>query len=90
MLWLPVLLFAEARWRRFRYDARRWSTVFPLGMYSVSSFAVGALAHVSPITTFARVWVWIGTASWAVVFAATIPRVVELVRGREPPSAEAP
>jgi tellurite resistance protein TehA-like permease len=90
MMWLLVLLFAEARWRRFRYDARRWSTVFPLGMYCVSSFAVGALAHVSPITSFARVWIWIGFASWAVVFAATIPRVVELVRGHERSGAEAP
>jgi tellurite resistance protein TehA-like permease len=90
MMWLLVLLFAEARWRRFHYDARRWSTVFPLGMYSVCSFAVGALAHLSPITSFARVWLWIGFASWAVVFAATIPRVVELVRGHEPRSTEAP
>ncbi len=90
MLWLVVLLFAEARWRRFRYDARRWSTAFPLGMYSVCSFAVGTLAHVSPITTFARVWVWIGFASWAVILAATVPRAIELVRGHEPPSAEAP
>src|SRR5262249_50873655 len=28
MLWLVVLLFAEARWPRPGYDLRRWSTVF--------------------------------------------------------------
>lgn len=55
MLWLLVLLGAEARWPRLRYDARRWSTVFPLGMYAASSFAVGAVAHDGAITSFARV-----------------------------------
>jgi hypothetical protein len=82
MLWLLVLLFAEARWPRRRYDARRWSTVFPLGMYAACSFAVGAVAHAGAITSFARVWVWIGLASWAIVFAATIGRAVEAVRGQ--------
>jgi tellurite resistance protein TehA-like permease len=87
MLWLLVLLFAEARWPRFRYDARRWSTVFPLGMYAASSFAVGVVAHAGAITTFARVWVRIGLASWAIVFVATIGRAVDVVRGQGPPDA---
>jgi tellurite resistance protein TehA-like permease len=90
MLWLLVLLFAEARWPRFRYDARRWSTVFPLGMYAASSFAVGVVAHAGAITSFARVWVWIGLASWAIVFVATIGRAVEVVRGQGPPDAGTP
>jgi hypothetical protein len=34
MLWLVVLLLADVRWPRLEYDARRWSTVFPLGMYA--------------------------------------------------------
>ncbi len=64
MLWLLALLFAEVRWPRLRYDAHRWSTVFPLGMYAACSFAVGAVAHAGAITTFARVWVWVGTVAW--------------------------
>ena len=87
MLWLVVLLFAEARWPRFGYDAGRWSTVFPLGMYAASSFAVGVLAHAGAITSFARVWVWIALASWAIVFVATIGRAVEVVRGHGAPDA---
>ncbi len=82
MLWLLVLLFAEARWPRPGYDARRWSTVFPLGMYAASSFVVGAVAHAGAITTFARVWVWIALASWAIVFAVMSRRAVAVVRGR--------
>lgn len=85
MLWLAVLLVAEARWPRLRYDAPRWSTVFPLGMYAVCSFAVGMVAHVDAITTFAQVWVWIAVASWAIVFVATIGRAVEIVGGQGSP-----
>jgi tellurite resistance protein TehA-like permease len=76
MLWLLVLLSVEARWPRLRYDTRRWATVFPLGMYAASSFAVGAVAHASAITSFARVWVWIALASWASVFAGMIGRAI--------------
>jgi hypothetical protein len=42
--WLPVLLAAELLRPRLRYDVRRWSTVFPVGMYAACSFAVGAAA----------------------------------------------
>ena len=84
MLWLVVLVFAEVRWPRLALGAPRWSTVFPLGMYAASSFAVGAIAHADAITSFARVSVWIAFAAWAVVFAATVGRGVEVVRGQGP------
>jgi tellurite resistance protein TehA-like permease len=74
MLWLPVLLLAELLHPRLRYDVRRWSTVFPLGMYAACSFVVGAAAHVGAITSFARVWIWIALVVWAVVFVAMIRR----------------
>jgi hypothetical protein len=56
-------------------------------MYAASSFGVGVVAHEAAITSFARVWVWIGLASWALVFGATIQRAVQTVRGQEPPEA---
>jgi tellurite resistance protein TehA-like permease len=83
MLWLLVLLFCEARWPRPTLGPARWSTVFPLGMYAACSFAVAAVAHASAITSFARVWVWIGLAAWAIVLAATIGRGFKVVRGPE-------
>jgi tellurite resistance protein TehA-like permease len=85
MLWLLVLLLAEARWPRLSIGPARWSTVFPLGMFAASSFAVGVTAHAGALTSFARVWVWIAFASWVIVFAATIGRAVEVVRGQKPP-----
>ena len=80
MLWLPVLLVAELVWPRFEYDVRRWSTVFPFGMYAACSFVVGAAAHAGGITSFAQVWIWIALVVWAVVLAAMIHRGIRAVR----------
>ena len=64
MAWLPVLIGAEVGRRRPSYDVRRWATVFPLGMYSVMSFSVGAIAGVAWIVDFARAWAWLALAAW--------------------------
>lgn len=90
MLWLLVLLFAEARWPRPSVGPPRWSTVFPLGMYAACSFAVGAVAHAGAITSFARVWGWIALAAWVIVFVAMIGRAVKVVRGPGVPVAVTP
>jgi tellurite resistance protein TehA-like permease len=79
MLWLPVLLAAELLHPRLSYDVRRWSTVFPFGMYAACSFVVGAAAHAGAITSFARVWIWVALAVWAVVFVAMIRRGIDVV-----------
>jgi tellurite resistance protein TehA-like permease len=85
MLWLLVLLFTEARRPRLSAGPARWSTVFPLGMYAAGSFAVGEAAHAGALTSFARVWVWVALAAWAIVVVATVGRAVEVVRDQEPP-----
>ena len=72
MVWLPALLAAELLRPRLRYDVRRWSTVFPVGMYAACSFVVGDVAHAAAISDFARVWVWVGVAVWVVMFAAML------------------
>jgi tellurite resistance protein TehA-like permease len=82
--WLPVLLAAEALRPRPGYDVRRWSTVFPVGMYAACSFAVGAAVHAPGITDFARVWIWAGVAVWLVVFVAMLRRGLEFARGEHP------
>ena len=80
MLWLPVLVAAELLRPRLRYDVRRWSTVFPFGMYAACSFVVGTAAHVGGISDFARVWVWVAVAVWAVVLVAMIGRGARAIR----------
>jgi len=70
--WLPVLLAAEVRRPRLRYGVRRWSTVFPVGMYAACSFVVGAVVPAGAITYFAEVWIWVAVAVWAIVAAGLV------------------
>lgn len=70
--WLAVLIVAELLAPRLRYDAQRWSTVFPIGMYAACGFATGATLHVSAITEFARVWVWVALAVWVTTLAGAV------------------
>ena len=70
LLWLPVLIVTELLNPRLGYDLRRWSTVFPVGMYATSSFVVAAAASTSVPTEFARTWVWVALALWVAVAAA--------------------
>lgn len=80
MLWLPALLIGEA-WRpRLHYNVRRWSTVFPVGMYAACSFVVGSLTGTTGISDFARVWLWVAVAVWLSVFLAMVWRGRELTR----------
>jgi tellurite resistance protein TehA-like permease len=69
-VWLPLLVVDELVSPRFRYDVRRWSTVFPLGMYAASSVAVGRAVPAPALVTFARVWIWIALAAWLAVAVA--------------------
>jgi tellurite resistance protein TehA-like permease len=70
--WLPVLVVAEALRVRRSFDERRWSTVFPLGMYAACSFVVGTIDGIGALRTFAAVWVWVAVAAWTVVAAGTL------------------
>ncbi len=81
MLCLPVLVLTEALRPRPSYDTRRWSTVFPVGMYAACSFAVGHAAQTSAVISFAQVWVWVALAVWAIVSAATLHRGWQIARG---------
>ncbi|HEX5468218.1 MAG TPA: tellurite resistance/C4-dicarboxylate transporter family protein [Gaiellaceae bacterium] len=80
-LWLPALVAGEVLAPRFAYDARRWSTVFPVGMYTASSYVVGQVEGIGGLVDFARVWIWVGFAVWLVVFAALLRRGLALWRG---------
>ena len=81
MAWLPVLVAAEILRPRLTYNVRRWSTVFPVGMYAACSFVVGSLNGITGITDFARVWVWIVFGVWLLVLTAMLRRAPALLRG---------
>jgi tellurite resistance protein TehA-like permease len=79
--WLPLLVYTEARQRRFHYDPRRWATVFPLGMYAVASHAVGAAAHVRVLRLVSQLGLWVAVAVWVTVAAGALSA---LTRARVP------
>ncbi len=87
LLWLVPLLYSEAAHPRPRYHLERWSTVFPLGMYAVCSFALGPLLHTQVPATFAKAGVWIAVAVWAAVCAGVLRRGVSFL-GRRSPAGE--
>jgi tellurite resistance protein TehA-like permease len=70
MLWLPFLVAGELRRPRLGTLGRRWSTVFPLGMYAAMSFAVAAADDLPAARTFALAWTVVAAAVWLAVAAA--------------------
>jgi tellurite resistance protein TehA-like permease len=78
IVWLPVLVAAEVIAPRLAYDVRRWSTVFPVGMYAACSFEVGTVRSIDALVDFARVWIWVALALWLVIFGAMLRRGLAL------------
>jgi tellurite resistance protein TehA-like permease len=73
-LWLPVLLAGELISPRLRYDSRRWSTVFPAGMYGVATIATGRLTGIGGLVEAGHVCVWPAFGLWAVASAGLLAR----------------
>ncbi|MFD4868205.1 hypothetical protein [Streptomyces sp. NPDC058412] len=72
LLWYVVLLTAELRHPRPRYDIRRWATVFPLGMTSVACLSVAAPAGIGWLRPLGEVLLWIAVGAWLLTFAALL------------------
>ena len=89
-VWLPALLLGELVSRRAAYDVRRWSTVFPVGMYAACSFAVAKVEAITGIEHFARVWVWVAFAVWLAVFAGMLRRIAVVLASTLAPADRAP
>ncbi|WP_328982346.1 hypothetical protein [Streptomyces mirabilis] len=70
--WYAVLVFAEARWPRLRYDMRRWATVFPMGMTAVATLSVADAAAVGWLRTPGQVLLWIAVTAWVLALAGLV------------------
>ncbi|MFK4066928.1 tellurite resistance/C4-dicarboxylate transporter family protein [Streptomyces sp. NPDC029674] len=77
LAWYLVLLVAEVRWPRPRYDVRRWATVFPMGMTAVATLSAGAAAGIGWLDAPGRVLLWIAVAVWLCVFAGMVRRAAD-------------
>lgn len=91
LLWLPLLVGGEIVRPRLHFNALRWATVFPVGMYAASTFTVGAAAGHGWMTDFAQAWVWVAYAVWLLIALGTIVRGASLLAGRAgAPAAKQP
>ncbi|MEU3408165.1 tellurite resistance/C4-dicarboxylate transporter family protein [Streptomyces sp. NPDC006670] len=70
LLWYAVLFTAEVRSPRPRYDIRRWSTVFPLGMTATACLTTAATTGPARLRPLGEVLLWIAVAAWALTSAA--------------------
>ncbi|MFE2303721.1 tellurite resistance/C4-dicarboxylate transporter family protein [Streptomyces sp. NPDC059445] len=66
-----LLAVAEVVWPRPRYDVRRWSSVFPMGMSAVATLAVSAALDVFWLKGTGQVLLWIAVAAWLLAVVGT-------------------
>lgn len=66
---IPLLVVAEIRTRRWRYEVTRWSFVFPLGMYGVASRVLGTAGGPEPLRHVGTVFFALGLAAWVLTAA---------------------
>lgn len=68
--WIPLLAALEA-WRHLirgdalAYDPRLWSMVFPLGMYTASTFDLSRALNLPFLMAIPHVFLYIAIAAWA-------------------------
>lgn len=75
--WIPMLVVL-ALWRHvyrgfpLAYDPLYWGAVFPLGMYTVSTFEMARVMELDFLYVLPRAFVYIALAAWGLTFAALL------------------
>jgi tellurite resistance protein TehA-like permease len=75
--WIPMLIilgFWRHLIRRFplRYDPLYWGAVFPLGMYTVSTYRLGEIVDVPAIMAIPRLFIWVALLAWSATMAGLL------------------
>ncbi|MFE2174830.1 tellurite resistance/C4-dicarboxylate transporter family protein [Kitasatospora sp. NPDC059462] len=86
LAWYAVLAVAELLRPRLRYDLRRWSTVFPLGMTAVAALSTATAARVDWLEPLGRALLWVAAAVWLIVAVGALRRLRRRPGSRPRPS----
>jgi tellurite resistance protein TehA-like permease len=75
--WIPLLIVFGIWAHGIRkmplvYTPALWSMVFPLGMYSLSTFRLSLATQFPPLQNLGLALVWVAFAVWLVIFAAML------------------
>lgn len=81
-----VLAAAEVVRPRLRYDLRRWSTVFPLGMTAVASLATSQAAGVRGLHGLGTVLLWVAVGGWLLTAAGFVRAALAARRRADGPA----
>jgi tellurite resistance protein TehA-like permease len=93
--WIPMLVTLAA-WRhickRFpvSYDPLYWGLVFPLGMYTASTFQLAQATGLSFLFNIPRYFIFIALAAWCITFMGLAKRIVANLLQRETPPQSLP
>ena len=75
--WIPMLLLLGF-WRHFlcgvplKYDPLYWGAVFPLGMYSVSTYHLASVLHAQFLSPLSTLFLGIAALAWTATFVGLI------------------
>ena len=92
--WIPMLVIL-AIWRhvvkRFplTYDPLYWGAVFPLAMYTTSTYRLAGAVDMPALLALPRVFVWLALAAWTLTFSGLVLHLVRTVRELAAPRAAA-
>ena len=82
--WIPLLVVIGI-WKHYlrghpiHYHPMQWSIVFPLGMYTVTSYRLALAADFTPLHVLSHGMVWVALAAWLLVMVGMV-RTLSLAR----------
>jgi tellurite resistance protein TehA-like permease len=80
MAYVPLAV-TEAIRPRLRFDMRRWSTVFPIGMAAQVSLQISRVFHEDMLWDLGQALSWVALAVWSIVAVGSLRRARNIAAG---------